>query len=267
MNQKVRRFLKNWIPPALLGMLPGKSVRWSGDYASWEEAKGKCTGYESEIILQKVRDSLLKVKKGQAPYERDSVLFDEIEYSWGLLAALMWVAAQSEGELNIIDFGGSLGSTYFQNRKFLASLSKVQWNIVEQKHFVDAGKESFESERIKFFYDVETAAKESSANAVLFSSVIQYLEEPFALLEKVKALAFEFILLDRTPFTLNGRDRLTIQKVASSIYPASFPCWFFDRKRFFSFFEDRYITIAAFQSLDRANIPSTFEGCILRKKS
>ena len=98
-----------------------------------------------------------------------------------------------------------------------------------------------------------------------FSSVIQYIEKPYELLEKVKALNFEFILFDRTPFTLNGKDRLTVQTVPRRVYPASYPCWFFDKTRFYVFFEDQYSVIAKFESLDKANIPSVFEGCVLRR--
>jgi len=47
-----------------------------------EEAMELSTGYDSERILGKVRDSLLKVKRGEAVYERDSVLFDKVQYSW-----------------------------------------------------------------------------------------------------------------------------------------------------------------------------------------
>ena len=60
------------------------------------------------------------------------------------------------GVLSVLDFGGSLGSTYYQNKKFLDSLDDVSWNIVEQKHFVDAGKEDFEDERLRFSYDIES---------------------------------------------------------------------------------------------------------------
>jgi putative methyltransferase (TIGR04325 family) len=85
----------------------------------------------------------------------------------------MWIAAQSKGELNVIDFGGSLGSTYFENRKFLQALPKVRWNIVEQNHFVDAGKKYFEDDIVKFFYNIESCVRQCSPNVILFSSVIQ----------------------------------------------------------------------------------------------
>jgi putative methyltransferase (TIGR04325 family) len=249
-NKTIKQFLKNWLPPALLHIMRGRNkITWVGNYGSWAEAQKASTGYDSEIILNKVKDSLLKVKKGDAVYERDSVLFDKIQYSWPILAGLMWIAAQSKGELNVIDYGGSLGSTYFQNREFLQTLPEVRWNIVEQNHFVDVGKKYFEDDIIKFFYDIESCVKQCSPNTIVFSSVIQYLEKPYSLLERVKAMNFEFVIFDRTSFVCDGRDRLTVQKVPSDIYSASYPCWFLDRKKVYAFFEEDYELIADFDAL------------------
>lgn len=252
MREDIKQFVKNWLlPPGLLGLISlKKGVRWSGTYASWEEALRVSTGYDSKVILDKVKDALLRVKNGEAVYERDSVLFDEIQYSWALLACLMWIAAQQRGYLNILDFGGSLGSTYFQNRKFLKALSGVQWNIVEQSHFVDVGKRHFEDSLLRFFYDIESCLNQVSPNTILFSSVIQYLEKPYELLKKVKGLKVKYILFDRTSLLIDGKDRLTVQTVPSQIYNADYPCWFFDKSRFYSFFEDDYQLIADYDALE-----------------
>ena len=45
------------------------------------------------------------MKNGEAVYERDSVLFDEIQYSWGLLAGLQKAALENDGKLCVLDFG------------------------------------------------------------------------------------------------------------------------------------------------------------------
>ena len=181
-------------------------------------------------------------------HERDSVLFDQIEYSWGLLAGLMWVAAQTCGKLNLIDFGGSLGSVYFQNRKFLSALNSVSWNIVEQKHYVDIGIKKFKTEQLNFFYDIESCLAESRPEILLFSSVIQYLENPYEFLKNIRQLEFDYIFFNRTFFVDIGRDILTIQKVSPRIYQASYPCWFFDTNKFRSFFSDCYELIAEFDA-------------------
>jgi putative methyltransferase (TIGR04325 family) len=273
-SHKLKKFIKDWLPPVILSFLKkimkdkNGGIIWYGDFKSWEEAKRVSGGYEDKAILERVKEAAIRVKKGEAVYERDGVIFDEVQYSWPLLAGLMWIAAQNKGELNIIDFGGALGTTYFQNKKFLDTIPKVRWNIVEQKHFVDEGKKFFEDDVLKFYYDIENCLKETSANTILFSSVIQYLESPYKFLQDIKNIGFEFILFDRTPFVDREEDLLTVQKVPPEIYPASYPCWFFSKRKFYSFFEKDYDIIAKFESpFDKANIPnSTFEGCILRKR-
>lgn len=250
MQRTLKNIFKNWIPPALAQMIRAQTaVSWHGDYVSWEDARKWSMGYENGIILDKVKKASLKVKSGEAIFERDSVIFNEIQYSWPLLTGLMWIAALSKGELNVIDFGGALGSTYFQNRNFLRTLSRVRWNIVEQKHFVDAGKKYFEDDELRFHYDIENCLDNSSANTIIFSSVIQYIEKPYALLKKIKSIGFEFILFDRTSFVFEGKDRLTVQAVSPKIYRSSYPCWFFNKEKFFSFFNDDYEVIATFNAL------------------
>src|SRR5262244_902114 len=104
-------FIKLFAPPVLVQgyrILCGRQEHGvsglSGDYGSWDEAVRASTGYDSQIILEKTKTALLQVKHGQAAYERDSVVLAEIQYSWPLLAGLLWVAAQSGGRLNVLDF-------------------------------------------------------------------------------------------------------------------------------------------------------------------
>ena len=125
---------------------------WSGNYVTWDEALAETTGYDSRVILEKVKASTLKVKSGEAVYERDSVLFDEMKYSWPILAGLLKIAIQYGNFLELIDFGGSLGSSYFQNRAFLGKAVAVKWHVVEQHQFVECGKRYFENEELKFFF-------------------------------------------------------------------------------------------------------------------
>ena len=235
---KIKSILKTFIPPIVFSLLkkpkppvPLQEI-WSGDYTSWAEAEEKCTGYDSALILEKCKDALLKVKNGVAVYERDSVLFDEIQYSWGLLAGLERAALENDGRLCVLDFGGSLGSTYYQNKEFLSVINGLQWCIVEQSHFVDCGKENFENEQLKFYYTIEECLAKHNPNVILLSGVLQYLEKPYEWLEKFVALNIQYIIVDRTAFVEAERDILTIQNVPESIYKASYPAWFFNESLF-----------------------------------
>jgi len=215
-------------------------------------------------ILEKVRDSALLVKKGLAPYERDSVVFDKVQYSFPLLAGLMWIAAQNNGKLNVLDFGGSLGSTFHQNKFFLNTLDYVRWCIVEQPDFVRTGIDSFSDDVLHFYYSIDDCFKENNIDIILLSSVLQYLESPFDILNHIKLKRIKYIIIDRTPF-IKGRDRITIQKVHPKIYNASYPCWFFNKTKFLDSIIGDYDMIMEFNSLDEANIVSEFKGFLFEQ--
>jgi putative methyltransferase (TIGR04325 family) len=203
-----------------------------GDYPSWAEAQRVCSGYDAANILEKVKTSMLKVKSGEAVYERDSVLFDEIEYSWPLLAALMWVAAQKNGKLKVMDFGGSLGSAYFQNQKFFRDTDLQKWSVVEQESFVRCGSEFFEDGVLGFYNEPEEVIRSSGVpDVLLVSCTLPYLEQPYEVLHRLMNLHCPYIVVDNTYFNYETRDRICIQKVPPEIYDASYPCWFlnFDR--------------------------------------
>jgi hypothetical protein len=50
----------------LRGNGPTVAYGLSGHYHSWDEAMAVSTGYDSEVILEKTREALLKVKNGEA---------------------------------------------------------------------------------------------------------------------------------------------------------------------------------------------------------
>jgi putative methyltransferase (TIGR04325 family) len=265
MNSQIKEFGKAVLPESVKRFLSGIIYGWHENYNSWEEAKQKCTGYDSVEILERVKSSALKVRNGEALYERDSVLFDEIQYSYPLLSSLMWIGAIYGGKLNVLDFGGSLGSTYFQNRLYLDSLPSIKWCVVEQPEFVKTGVDCFQTEKLSFYNTIDECTLTNSVNVVLISSVLQYLEKPFELLDKIRQTGIKYIIIDRTPF-ISGTDRITIQKVNPTIYKASYPCWFFNLRNFKKSMEKDYSMITEFGALDRANIKSEFKGFLFELK-
>jgi putative methyltransferase (TIGR04325 family) len=272
MNQRIIRFAKAVTPPIALDIYRNLSRKagFFGNYRTWDEARRASGGYDSDVILNKVKDALLKVKTGEAVYERDSVLFEKIEYSWPLLAGLLWVASRSGNKLNLADFGGSLGSSYYQNRIFLSHLSELRWSIIEQEKFVQCGKQYFEDGHLKFYDNLDECILERHPDAILLSSVIQYLEKPYDLLAEVLRKGFTYIIIDRTSFLEKGDDRLTVQKVPPEIYPASYPAWFFNRTRFLNLFADAYELIVEFDALagtiSLGDTVASDRGFIFRRK-
>ncbi|WP_167882530.1 methyltransferase, TIGR04325 family [Leptospira meyeri] len=220
-----------------------------GNFTTWTDAVKECSGYASAEILEKVKTSLLKVKNGEVTYERDSVLFNEIHYSMPLLVSLLYIASENKGKLNILDFGGSLGSSYFQNRKFLNGLSAFKWSIVEQSHFVDCGKIYFEDQNLNFYYSIDEAINANHPNAILFSSSIQYLEDPIGILNQTIEVGFDYIVFDRSPFIYGPlEERIMIQKVPEEIYKAEIPIRFLNIKKILSILSGSYELFSEFDA-------------------
>lgn len=244
-------WVRDWLPPAVIRWVRhvrhdrGEGICFEGDFATWEEASAHCSGYDAEDILAKVLCATLKVKEGKAAFERDSVLFDEIEYAWPVLAGLMWVAARNGGKLNVLDFGGALGSSYFQNRQFLQSLPDVKWNVVEQSHYVEAGRKYIQDEQLRFYKAIEECIVENQPNVILLSSVLQYLESPIELINQLNKVGASCLIVDRTPFSIHEKDNLVMQKVPAAIYSASYPMWIFSLSKFKRHLEKNWCLVAS----------------------
>lgn len=212
-------------------------VQYIGSYDSWRSAREKCTGYEADNILYKVEESILAVKEGKASYERDGVLFYEKKYYYPLLLHLCGIAKDNNNVFNVIDWGGSLGSTYFQNRELIEKLNIVfHWTVIEQKHFVSFGKEKLCDEHLNFEYNLQNVKNIEKYNCVLFGSVLQYIDFVYELLEQVVNLKIPYIIVDRTP--LGNNDYYVVEKVREPIYDASYPLHILNQEKIISFFSN-----------------------------
>ena len=251
----LRHLGKLWIPPIFLKFVTrilgqGSSVNttFDGPQVSWSEAvKEVGSGYADQEILERVLRTTLLVKDGVLAFERDSVGFKKLEYSWPVLGVLMMAAAFRKGELNVLDFGGSLGSHYFQNRKVLNQLDKITWNVVEQSHYVSVGQKYFQDDHLRFHNTIEQCVVEGRPDIVLLSSVLQYLDDPLSVIAQLLSLRSQFVILDRTCFYNEfDKDAVFIQQVSPDIYPAAYPCRFLNEHYLMNIFN-----AAGYQLIDR----------------
>lgn len=220
--------------PGLVRALGGHYtyIRFEGDYASYEEARRASEGYDAPAILAKTREALLKVKRGESRWEQDAMVSNSEEMPWPLLACLTRiVAVKGVPEIRVLDFGGSLGSTYYWCRPFLAPDIRVSWNVVEQTEHVTVGRNDFQNDELRFDYQVEEVLSRERPDVLLLSSVIHYLDQPEAFLEKLRSWNIPHLILDRTPLRNHPRHRLTVQHIPEEIYRASYPAWFLSRER------------------------------------
>ena len=252
-----RRVVRRLVPAAVLSPLVERffRVRWVGNFADWPAAAAAAGGYDTDRIFHRVRAAARQVREGRATYERDGVAFHAAAPRWPGVSRLREAAVN--GRLTVLDFGGSLGSLYFQARAQLGEISALRWRVVEQPRFAVAGREEFQNGELEFYTTVTEACDAGMLDVLLLASVLPYLPSPFATLSRLLETGARWIVVERTGFVLDGKTRLTVQHVPRSIYAASYPCWFFDRAEFLAQFAGRYRLVS--ESRDEVAVPAGLE--------
>jgi putative methyltransferase (TIGR04325 family) len=200
---------------------------WFGDYQDWKSADVDCSGYDGDAIFERVKGAVLKVKNGEAAFERDGIAFLDSEPDSVVVGALEQIFEGVGNRcLHVLDFGGSLGSTYYQNKPYLAG--KIgRWTVVEQGHFVNFGKARLEDDVLKFEYNINDIVGNFKPDVIVLNSVLQYLEDPENWIKEFAKSGVKYLLFTHSYFIDSNRNRITKQIVSPKIYVATYPCWIF----------------------------------------
>lgn len=203
----------------LVNLIFQRKIKLSGSYKSWDEALRLSKGYSDKKIFEKTIKSVESVLSKQAKFERDSFLFYRESYDETLLEIFKKLKKNIK-KINLCDFGGSLGSLYFQHRSLFKS-NLIEWNIVEQKHFVKYANNKIKIKNLHF-YDNFNLLLKKKIDVALLSSSLHYLKHPYRILDKMIRKKIPNIIIHRSPFTKNN-EIIKIQYVPKHIYDASYP--------------------------------------------
>jgi putative methyltransferase (TIGR04325 family) len=246
-----------WLSIAVFDrLMPSRRNQYRGNYSCWEEAAKACKeGYAQRSILEKVKAATQEVICGSAVFERDSVTFHHEEYNWPLLSVL-WREGKTQGKpFAVLDFGGALGSAYFQNRKLLQGIEGLHWCVVEQPHYVACGRELFETECLRFYPTISECLEREHVAVALFSSVLAYLPDPWKVLSDVTRASVETIMIDQTQVLDRGTtDRIVVQSVPSYIYRAQYPMRLFTQASIDRVLNPAYVREAMFEGFDAPSV-------------
>lgn len=221
-------------------MLP--QVRYLGDYESWDSAKDECNGYEDVAIIDKVISSTKSVLNGNAVWERDGYLFYEKKYTYKICAAILRCAVQNDNQgVRVLDIGGALGSTYFQNREYWTDVKDLEYIIVEQEAFANYGHTHLENSELKFIGSVEDYQNSGKYDIVLMSASLQYISNYKEMISRVLKLKPRYIILDR--ILVGDRTRICKETVPEEIYKSSYPVIIFSEEEIMGLFSSEYEVI------------------------
>ena len=165
----------------------------------WAEASTTIAGCGDGSILDSVARSARAVRDGEVAYERDGVVFDRIHYSWPVLSGLLWAAGRNGSTLRVIDFGGALGSHYYQYKAFRQDLKDVSWALVEQSGMVEIGNREFANSSLMFFDTISEATSAVKPHVAMASGSLCYVPDPQGVLEGLAKSNADVFILDRVP--------------------------------------------------------------------
>ena len=259
--------LRELIPPAAINLLLRLGLagnRFKHGYSSWEEAAASCNGYDAKEISHQILESSRAVRDGFSAYERDGVLFNEIQHSWELLSALLGTPRKGP-LLRVLDWGGSLGSTYRQNRDLLhAAGLEIQWTVLEQKHLAEIGSSEFSNPELSFISDATELLAENF-DVVLFASSICYLESPEEAIHEALRLEASRIVFDRTPHSKGTRDLIGVQRVGKRIYRAGYPIRSFSDGSLGKIIGDGYSLVCEWKSIFQPDPQTIAKGLVFQR--
>jgi putative methyltransferase (TIGR04325 family) len=259
-------FLKIITPPIFIFWLKKLIHRkkFNRNIKNWDEALDVSTSYDTVDVVNKTLNSARLVRDGKAVYERDSVIFDKIQYDYKLLSSLLFIA-NTQNRLHVIDFGGALGTSYRQNLKYLDSLDvSKKWAIIEQSEYVRIGNNEFQTDILSFSGSISNINFE--IDVIMMCGSICYLEKPYDILDQIKKAKPKFILIVRTPFSNSMNDELSVQIVPKNIYEATLPIWTFSKTKFITYLSDMYEVFETWDDDLQADTDTTAKGFLFQIK-
>ncbi|MDE6851312.1 MAG: methyltransferase, TIGR04325 family [Lachnospiraceae bacterium] len=217
-------------------------ICYLGEYDNWEDGLRDCKGYDDDLILDKVSSAVEKVIDGSAVWERDSCLFYEPKYVHRICAMILKCAVQNDNQsVRILDVGGSLGSTYFQNRDFLKDVQNLEYVIAEQENYAIYGHKNLENGVLQFINSSEDFAEHGVFDIVMLLGSLQYIKQYEEILLKIKKMKPRYIIIDR--IMVGKRARICKQMVPESLYKSSYPVRIFVESEIEVFFGNEYVII------------------------
>jgi len=85
---------------------------------------------------------------------------------------------------------------------------------------------------LSFYNSLEECFSEKKINCVIFSGSIQYLENYYEILKKIKTLNIRYIFLDYLPLSNHVKHRIFVQNIPKKIYESSYPIRIFSKDFF-----------------------------------
>ena len=169
---------------------------WEGIYSCWEDARQDSNIFEEKIWINKltnqvqknITDYRSKNNSHLAPPAQDHIL--------SLAAGVLF--SPSEDNLQVLDFGGGLGTSYFRLISSLPESKKVEFHIVELKIICDLAQNFLgDFPQLHFYKTLPNLSK--PVHIIHLGSSIQYAPDWKDLLAKLANYRSHILILEELP--------------------------------------------------------------------
>ena len=198
-------------------------------FISFDEVKNTHT-YNNINLIDHIFNKAKKARE-KSHYEQDSIISNRPKPNQFFIEFLLYDyidQIQFNKKIKVLDYGGSFGNTFFALEKYLNL--KFDWYVYDQKKKIQLAKKTNIFKPVKFVYEDEIK-KNYFYNIVLFSTSLQYFNNPLLVLKKLKN-ASKIILINNLILTDSKKNYLRVEKPDPTIYKFSYPCWFLSKSKF-----------------------------------
>lgn len=202
--------LKDFAPPIIVKLV-GRAKGCRKQYNTYQSALAMCkNGYNETDLINVVYE---KTKR-----YRDSITLDQpfVSEMASVRTLIGLGLSLRSNELNVVDFGGACGFHYFIARQTLGKTIQLRWHVVETASMV-AKAHALEDGQLRFFDDLQEATSCLGRVDLIFSScAIQYVPDPYALLERLVGCGSKHLFLTRGALSPVAREMICIEKARLS---------------------------------------------------
>jgi len=198
------------------------------EYGSWDEAVLNSKGYEDPKLIEffkKQFKSSIENRLAQSGDVGTSAISER-----ELHIRLAWLSTVGKfSEVKCADIGG--GNGYMADWiSRMALRQNVSWNVLDSPMIVNAYSSEGAGLGINFV-NLTIESMSEQYDIAIISGTLQYLKNWEQVLEKIGSNS-KFVVLMRTPFTIESEDRYFVQKTVYGDVVASIPHIFFSKSKF-----------------------------------
>jgi len=213
LNHRLKIFIRGLLSP-VLGFSLSKN---------WETARAKSSGYESKPILEALKLRIEKISHLENPKNdpRINVVLSHIK---DLIAEI-----PSDKEIQVLDIGGSFGEYFFYAVNTIDTHT-FNWTVLETEGHCSIVPEFLKSTSgLTFISELPKAT--TQFDVALLSSVIQYVEDPYGLLEFACSRS-NGVIVNRLPLSQHQADQVAVQRPGLLNSKGSYPVHIFSESVF-----------------------------------